>query len=363
MKQLCGIAAGLLLCALIAGAALSVYAVAGRVLGQLRDQIGGIDAPVSDDPTPVLFRVEPGQSAAEIGRALEEQGLIRSARVFRILVERAGVGGQLAAGEYELRRSWSTSEIVDVLARGRVRRPAGLTIPEGWRAEEIAWKLDQQQPGAGARFLEIVYETDDYRATLGLDAGSSLEGFLFPDTYEWRPDQPVDVLVSKMVAQFLTRFDQGLREAAAARGLSLREVVTLASIVEREAAVPEERPLIAAVYLNRLAQGMPLQADPTVQYAVAAARVPAPGSLLWKSELSAEDLAKPSPYNTYARAGLPPGPICNPGLAALRAVVQPAATDALYFVARGDGTHVFAESADEHARNVQRYQPAAGGVP
>ncbi|HLI28204.1 MAG TPA: endolytic transglycosylase MltG [Chloroflexota bacterium] len=357
MRQLGGIVVGLLVCAAVALTAWTVYAMAGRALERVRDQVGGMDAPVSDDPTPVLFRVEPGQSATEIGRALEAQGLIRSARLFRLLVEREGVGERLAAGEYELRRSWSTSEIVAVLASGRVRRAAGFTVPEGWRAEEIAWKLDQQAPGAGARLLEIVYTGDAHRAALGLAPGDSLEGFLFPDTYDWRPDQPVDALVDQMVAQFLARFDTALRAAIAARGLSVRDAVTLASIVEREAAVPDERPLIAAVYLNRLARGMPLQADPTVQYALAAARVPAPGNVLWKRALAEADLEQPSPYNTYRSPGLPPGPICNPGLASLRAVAWPAPTDALYFVARGDGTHVFAQTGEEHLRNVERYRP------
>jgi UPF0755 protein len=363
MKRLGGIAVGLLVCALVALTAWGVYAVAGRALERVRDQVGGLDAPVSDDPTPVVFRVEPGQSAAEIGRALEERGLIRSARLFRVLVEREGVGERLAAGEYELRRSWTTGQIVAVLASGRVRRAPGFAVPEGWRVEEIAWKLDQEAPGAGARLLEIVYDSDAHRAALGLDPEASLEGFLFPATYDWRPDQPVDALVEQMVTQFLARVGPELRAAAGAQGLSLRQMVTLASIVEREAAVPEERPLIAAVYLNRLAREMPLQADPTVQYAIAAARVPAPGTLLWKRELTEADLAVLSPYNTYRVRGLPPGPICNPGLASLQAVAAPAPTDALYFVARGDGTHVFARTAEEHLRNVRRYQAPAGAPP
>jgi UPF0755 protein len=159
-----------------------------------------------------------------------------------------------------------------------------------------------------------------------------------------------------MVGEFERRFGPARREAAASLGLSVAEAVTLASIVEREAAVPEERPLIAAVYLNRLAAGMRLQADPTVQYALAKPGLPTPGTRLWQRDLTMKDLEVASPYNTYQQAGLPPGPICNPGLAALDAVVHPATSDALYFVARGDGAHVFARTLDEHLANVRQYQ-------
>jgi UPF0755 protein len=240
-----------------------------------------------------------------------------------------------------------------------VRRGIAFTVPEGWRAEEIAWKLDAIAPGAGAEYLGVVYRGELYAEELDLPTGASLEGFLFPDTYEWRPSEGGATLAERMVAQFVRRFDGRRRELAERRGLSSREAVILASIVEREAARAEERPMIAGVYYNRLAIGMPLQADPTVQYALADPRVPTPGDGLWKRELSTADLEVGSPFNTYRRAGLPAGPICNPGLASLDAVVQPANTDALYFVAKGDGSHAFARTLDEHNANVQRHQ--AGG--
>lgn len=355
MKRLVVLVVALGLCGAVA---VGAYSAIGQALDLARATFTGLDRPVSSDSAPVAFRVEPGQNAAAIGAALEARGLIRSAQVFRLLVERDGVGGQLAAGEYELSPSMSTAEVIAVLAHGRVRRGIAFTVPEGWRAEEIAWKLDAVSPGAGGEYLDVVYRGELYTEELALAPGTSLEGFLFPDTYEWRPAEGAAALAERMVAQFVKRFDARRRELAEKRGLTPREVVTLASIVEREAARPEERPAIAAVYYNRLEAGMPLQADPTVQYALAEARVPAPGNALWKRELSLMDLEIGSPYNTYRQRGLPAGPICNPGLASLDAVVEPATSDALYFVARGDGSHAFARTLDEHLTNVQRHQGA-----
>jgi UPF0755 protein len=353
MKRLSAILVALALCGLVA---VGAYLLVGHALELAHGTLKGLDGPVSNDSTAVTFRVEPGQSAARIGEALQAQGLVRSAQVFRLLVEQEGVAGRLAAGEYELSPSMSAREVVAALAGGRVRRGLSVTVPEGWRAEEIAWKLNAIAPGAGDDYLEAVYDAEGYAADLGLPVGASLEGFLFPDTYEWRPQDGAKPLVGRMVNEFLRKFDSRRRDDALARGMSLREAVTLASIVEREAMLPEERPVIAGVYYNRLALDMPLQADPTVQYALAEPQVPAPGDALWKRELTAADLEVSSSYNTYRYRGLPVGPICNPGLASLDAVAQPAMTDALYFVARSDGSHVFARTLDEHLINVRREQ-------
>ena len=353
MKRLPAIFVALALCGIVA---VGAYFVVGQVLELAHGTLTGLDGPASGDSTPVTFRVEPGQSAAQIGEALQRRGLIRSAQVFRLLVEQEGVGGNLAVGEYELSPSMSAREVVAALAGGHVRRGLSVTVPEGWRAEEIAWKLNAIAPGAGDEYLTAVYDTEDFPAELGVPLGASLEGFLFPDTYEWRPQDGARPLVARMVNEFLRRFDAPRREQAAARGLSVRDATILASIVEREAMLAEERPLIAGVYYNRLALDMPLQADPTVQYALAEPRVPAPGDALWKRALSVTDLDAASPYNTYRNRGLPAGPICNPGLGSLDAVAQPANTDAVYFVARSDGSHVFARTLDEHLANIRREQ-------
>jgi UPF0755 protein len=185
----------------------------------------------------------------------------------------------------------------------------------------------------------------------------SLEGFLFPDTYEVDRKATPTEIASTMLRQFERRYGADLRQAAAGRGLTLVQAVTLASIVEREAAHPEERPVISSVYNNRLQAGMRLEADPTVQYAVASLDRGADGrAALWKRDLTYEDLKTESPYNTYRVGGLPPAPICNPGLDSLRAASSPAATAYLFFVARGDGSHAFATTAEEHFANVQRFR-------
>jgi UPF0755 protein len=185
---------------------------------------------------------------------------------------------------------------------------------------------------------------------------TSLEGFLFPDTYEFPSDATARDVIARMLDTFGQRFTPELREQARAQGLTVYQAVTLASIVEREAVLPEERPIIASVFLNRLRAGMHLNADPTVQYALG---YQGEGHGWWKRPLLLEDLEVDSPYNTYRHVGLPPGPICNPGLAALEAVVNPADTRYLYFVANdvaGDGSHVFAETLEEHNANIAKYR-------
>jgi UPF0755 protein len=182
---------------------------------------------------------------------------------------------------------------------------------------------------------------------------TSIEGFLFPETYNVPFDVPVDTLVTLMLSTFDQRVTDKMRQQAAAAKMTLYEVVTLASIVEREAVVPNERPTIASVYLNRLKKKMYLQSDPTVQYALG--YQPATKQW-WKTPVTLEEfLQVDSPYNTYLRAGLPPGPICNPSLASLTAVLEPAQTDYLYFYSRGDGTHAFAKTYEEHQQNQEKY--------
>jgi UPF0755 protein len=187
-------------------------------------------------------------------------------------------------------------------------------------------------------------------------AGASLEGYLFPETYEVAKGANVRTLIEMMTHQFDKAVTPKLRGQFTDRHLTVHQAVTLASIVEREAAIPAEQPIIASVYLNRLQRNMPLQADPTVQFAVAASNPGEAATIgFWKADLTRDDLKLPSPYNTYAQRGLPPGPICSPGLSALEAVGTPADTEYLYFVAKGDGSHVFAKTDAEHAANVERY--------
>jgi UPF0755 protein len=242
-------------------------------------------------------------------------------------------------------------DIVDAIAMGARRTGTLVTIPEGWRSEEIAQYLETAGVVKAADFMSVV-SGRSADGGLPLPAGApSFEGYLFPDTYDFGKDPTPQQVVRTFVDQYEQRVGEAIRAEARTRGLSPHQLVTLASIVEREAARAEERPQIAAVFHNRLDRGMPLQADPTTQYAL----IPF-GTLTdrgyWKQALTTADLEVDSPYNTYKVNGLPPGPIANPGLASIRAAAMPADGTWLYFVARGDGAHLFADTLDGHLRNL-----------
>jgi len=340
--------------------AYSLFNGVGGLQGLLRGGVSQLDTPVNpEDSRKVVVTVQPGESAVQIGDDLAALGLIRSPLTFRTLVEARGVGSSIESGEYELSPSMTTGEIVTVLSRGAKRSGITITIPEGWRAEQSAQKVQELGIAQSDEVLGLVRGGAQSGMPLAepLPAGATLEGYLFPQTYEVAKGASARTLVEMMAKQFDKEVTPQLRQQMISRGLTLHQAVTLASIVEREAAIPAEQPLIASVYLNRLRQDMPLQADPTVQFAVASADLAqALGFGYWKSDLSRDDLRLPSPYNTYVQHGLPPGPICSPGLAALEAVANPADTDYLYFVAKGDGSHVFAKNDAEHAANVERYR-------
>lgn len=327
--------------------------LSGAVVSAIADPTGPVD---SSDSNKQVFTVPPGSSAADIGNMLQQRGLVRSALVFRIAADQAGVGSSLAAGDYELSRSMSTKEIIEVLARGQVKRGLVATIPEGWRTAQIADRIDAAGLSTRDDFLRAVTTPASVPSLdlLGDPHPPSLEGYLFPETYEVAQKVPGVQVADLMVKMFNQRVGQEIR-ASSELNLSPHQVVTLASIVEREAQQPQERSLIASVYLNRLARQFPLQADPTVQYAVATHDGPAAAAYnYWKPELTEADLQLDSPFNTYVHMGLPPAAICNPGEASIRAVLQPAQTDYLYFVARrdGSGTHLFARTLDEHNANI-----------
>ena len=291
----------------------------------------------------VVFVVPEGATLAAVSRALEEAGLVRRAWAFRGLARYEGVGAKLRAGEYALRASMRPDEILQRLVRGQVRTHP-LVIPEGLTAAEIAERVARAGLGSADDFLRVVHDPD-LVAQLGLE-GDNLEGYLFPETYRFARGVPMRAIVMDMVGEFQRAWEP-LAPRAAERGLGRREVVILASIVEKETAAPEERPMIAAVFLNRLARGMRLETDPAVIYGI-----PDFDGNLRRVHLEDES----NPYNTYRIAGLPPGPIANPGADALRAVVEPAETDALFFVSRNDGTHQFSRTYAEHVRAVDRYQ-------
>ncbi|MHB0870396.1 MAG: endolytic transglycosylase MltG [Chloroflexota bacterium] len=303
------------------------------------------------------FAVRKGETTSEIADRLQSEGLIRDARVFRYMADLNGVAAELAAGEYELSAGMRPSEIMDTMAEGRTRALPLLTIPEGWRAEEIAERLAARRIGSPEQFMAAVLQgRSSLPALASRPPGASLEGYLFPDSYSVDEKATGDGMATRMVEQFEARFTPEMREKADRLGMTIHQIVILASVIEREAVIPSERPLMAGVFYNRLREGMPLQSDPTVQYAVATSD---PQSRKqngwWKKELTVQDLEIDSPYNSYRYPGLPAGPICDPGLASLQAAVEPITTDYLYFVARPDGSHAFAETLEEHNANVALY--------
>ncbi len=333
----------------------------------LRSNQDALDRPASVDTRAVQFTIEPGTPARVVGQNLERAGLIRDATLFEAYVRVNGLDGRLAAGTFTLAPSMTLREIAETLTSPRAAA-ISITIPEGWRVEQTADYLSSGSllgAAEGARYRQIAVAGD----LSGLDparypflqerpAGASLEGYLFPDTYLIPATDPtaIDVL-SRQLDTFAQRVPPLYAEARSSGStqLSLHDVLTLASIVEREAVVPAERPAIAGVYLNRLAIGMKLDADPTVQYAMG--YQPATGQW-WKTPVFLEEYSSvDSPYNTYLYPGIPPGPIAAPGLSSIRAVLYPEPHDYLYFVALPDGSgrHVFARDYAEHLENVRRY--------
>lgn len=301
---------------------------------------------------PQVLLVEPGQGALEIGASLHGLGLVRHPQVFRLHVLTRGVAGSLRTGEYSLQGEMSLDQIVDLLVRGDVVRHT-VTFPEGKDIEEMAQiaaaqGIDATAFKAAAKDVALVRDLDP--------AATDLEGYLFPNTYELtrRPDAAA-VLVKQMVQQFRAAMRDEMGGLSAS-GFDLREIVTLASVVEEETGRPDERPRIAAVFRNRLKKGMPLQTDPTVIYALKRAG-------RYDGNIRRADLEIDSPYNTYRNPGLPPGPIASPGLASLKAALHPAPAEDLYFVSRNDGSHYFSRTLAEHARAVDHYQRGRGAPP
>ncbi|MDP6350388.1 MAG: endolytic transglycosylase MltG [Chloroflexota bacterium] len=342
----------------VAGLALQVVAIGIVSLFAFIYVAYSAVARLTEPPTEVayktlVFQVEFGASVGEIGSDLQDAGLIRNSLIFRMAVSRRGLETQMQAGDYLLRENMSMNQIIQELQHGEVEDSV-ITVLEGWRAEEIADALAEVSLISREEFMQVVREglaTFDYDFLPGPGGGLSLEGFLFPDTYRVGMQTTAEDFVAGMLLRFDEVYSQAIRDAAEELGLTPLEVVTLASIVEREASLDDERARIAAVFLNRLDRGMRLEADPTVQYAVA----PAADGGWWESELTVAHLQTDSPYNTYFIEGLPVGPIANPGVSSILAVVEPEETEELFFVARGDDSHAFAETLDEHERNVERY--------
>jgi UPF0755 protein len=298
------------------------------------------------DESEIVVDIGSGQGAQQILNHLEEKGVIRSALLARFYLQLILESPSLLAGEYSFTEPLNTPQILAKLMNGEVITHP-VTVMEGLTIEETAKHLADSGFGQFESFMSLV-SSPDFIVDWDPEA-VSLEGYLFPDTYSFARNTTERVVIQSMVETFRRRCAYLFEDLAQDEQKSLRQIVTLASIVEKEAQVDSERPTIAGVYANRLRIGMALYADPTVIYGL---------KLLgrWDGNLRRKDLAVESPYNTYRNAGLPPGPIASPGLASLKAAAAPADVKYLYFVSRNDGTHVFAESLAEHNRNVYRWQ-------
>ncbi|MHB1357881.1 MAG: endolytic transglycosylase MltG [Anaerolineae bacterium] len=321
----------------------------------LRLRAADLASPVNpDDSTSHDFTVAEGESINSVADRLLQVGIIIDSDLFRRYVQYAGTDVDIQAGSFVLRANMTIDEVMRELQHG-MKTSVTVTIREGLRAEEIAFILEQAGVVSAQEFLDVVQQGTVEAPFIGdrpEGAPSSLEGFLFPDTYNLSKNANARDVVMVMLNNWQTRVPADLRARAGRQGLSLYRTVILASIVEREARVPDERPVIAGVYINRLNQSMPLQADPTVQYAKGYDSL----TREWWPQLLQKDLqATQSPFNTYLHPGLPPTPICNPGLASIQAALNPQGSDYLYFYAKGDGSHAFATTFEEHLANIERF--------
>ncbi|HLI62343.1 MAG TPA: endolytic transglycosylase MltG [Terriglobales bacterium] len=298
-------------------------------------------------PTFVLLR--PGWSTRHIARDLRQQGVIRSSTAF-LMLQYAKGRKTLKAGEYKFDQPATALQVWRRLEEGDVYART-LIVPEGFNMYDIAAAVEQAGLGPAPDFLQAA--RSDVFLVRDIDPkAKSLEGYLFPDTYEFtRIDN-----AHEMIAAMVHRFRQEAQKIGLLDNPRLHQIVTMASIVEKETADPSERPLIAGVYYNRLAKNMPLAADPSVIYAALLAG-------RYRGVIYESNLQFDSPYNTYKYSGLPPGPIANPGLASLEAAMHPAHTDFLYFVSDNNGHHRFARDLQEHARNVAAYRRAVAAAP
>ena len=296
-----------------------------------------------------VFIVREGAAPREVADELDKKGIVRSKELFSLWIKCMGYGKTIKAGEYSLGPGMSPLAILEKLRRGLVIIHP-VSIPEGLSRLQIAEMLEERGIVGKEKFLSLTRN----RVILeryGI-ARPSLEGYLYPDTYQF----PRGILPHTLIETMVRRFFQvtgPLKDAAEKSGMKMDDVITLASIVEKETGLPEERPVIASVFLNRLKRGMRLDSDPTVIYGLEG----------FDGNLRKKDMSEPTPYNTYVISGLPPGPIANPGLAAIKAVVYPARTDYLYFVSRNDGSHHFSRTLEEHNRAVDTYQKKRNRMP
>jgi UPF0755 protein len=302
--------------------------------------------PPSNASLTKLIYIKKGTNLKRVSEILEKEGIIKNRHFFILLATALGKKAKLKAGEYEFHTRMLPFDVLNILVEGQVKRHL-VTIPEGYTLSQIAQLLEDLNLVEKKEFLQKASSSVFINALeLPQFAGPNLEGYLFPDTYHLFKEMDPEEVIRMMVHQFKKVFGPDLAHRASELGISEREAVILASIIEKETPLPEERPLISAVFHNRLKRKIPLQSDPTVIY----------GIKNFNGNLTKEHLMKPTPYNTYLMVGLPPTPICNPGKESLLAAVHPAPVSYLYFVSKNDGSHFFASDFEEHNRAVWKYQ-------
>ena len=327
---------------------IALLLVVGGLLGYvyLQREMGKFHTPTSSE----AFEIPPGISARQVVKMLRERGLVANERLTMTYLLISGKRKALRAGEYRFEQPVTTRDTIDALVAGAVYLHR-FTVPEGLTVAETARAWEEQGFGMAEEFVNAAQESVDLVQDLEVDAKApSVEGYLFPETYHFairtKPRQAIEAMVGRF-RSVMTQLEQ--RFPPESWTLNARDTLTLASLVEEEAAVDDERPLIASVFLNRIKLRMLLQCDPTVVYALEQHNK-------YSGKLSRTDLRFDSPYNTYRYAGLPPGPIANPGMRALEAVMRPAATRYLYFVRTKGGRHTFSETLAAHNRAVSAYR-------
>jgi len=303
--------------------------------------------PAEREGKEVVVQIPGGANLLSASNLLNRSGVLRSVRPFVFLAKFTGRAHRIQAGELLFRTDMTPLEVMDVLTRGKAVT-YNVTIPEGFNIYQVASVLADKGLGDRDRFLTLARDAGFCRS-LEVPA-DTLEGFLFPDTYSWPKGLPEKEILGQMVARFRKVYTPEMEERARELGMTRLEVVTLASLVEKETGVSEERELVSSVFHNRLRKGYLLQTDPSVIYGIED----------FDGNLTRKHLQMDHPYNTYLRRGLPPGPVANPGRASLLAALYPADTSFLYFVAKGDGTHVFSTNLAEHNEAVRRYQLGGG---
>lgn len=298
--------------------------------------------PAGDGQAVRIVDFAKGDSLSRIAAALEREGIVSSARLFVLHTRLKGVASKLQAGEYQFSDGMRPAEILRMMVNGEVNRRR-FAVPEGYSIHQLAELLENQRLFTREGFLKAA-TNPALLAELGIE-GKSVEGYLFPSTYDVTRTMDEAALIRAMVAQFRKVYDGQFNGVAERIGMTQRQVVTLASMIEKEAVVAAERPLISSVFHNRLSRGMRLQSDPTAVYGVRA----------FAGTVTKQDVDRPTPYNTYLISGLPPGPIGNPSSEAIEAALNPARSGYLYFVAKRDGTHHFSATLDEHNAAVNTY--------